>query len=314
MVEVQGDMAQPKTVPTDPTKAPTSAKASAVEAPFQISMLQESDRWLKMMVYSRHGGGKTELLGTSVDVPQMRDILFVSAESGHEVLYDSPRIENHDKIHLVKVQNFTQVARIQEFLKAYCVARDNNDVERMRKLYRIVNPDFDANAEPPRFRTVCLDSLTEIEAYAQYQILKIDQDTLMTDAGDMEVSGWPEFRKNLEMMKLTVRAYRNLPMHVLVAAAEGYSQDENKRYHYAPLMTGKLASQIQGFFDIVGWIVPGASSEVEPEAPRRVYVQPVAGGPRFDAKNRKPIFKQAYFENPNMLSIMRAIHFLKDPA
>ena len=126
-------------------------------------------------------------------------------------------------------------------------------------------------------------------------------------SGDIDTAGWPEFRKNNEMVKMLCRAFRDLPMHVIFICAEQWSQDEHKRYHYTPALTGKLSSQVQGFMDIVGWIVPGPVPEGKEEAPRRVYIQPVGGTggmPKFDAKNRRPVYTKAYFDDPSMDSIM----------
>src|SRR5690606_20279669 len=140
-------------------------------APFQITSLQNRDRWFKALIYGAHGSGKTQLAASSVDVDFMNDVLMISAESGEETLYDNPYIENIDRIYTIKVTKFMQVAQIQEFLRAYCSARDRNDVPTMRKLW-LQASGIDA-PEPPRFRTVIIDSLTEVEAYCVYQLLNI---------------------------------------------------------------------------------------------------------------------------------------------
>lgn len=317
MVEVAGTMPPPQKVQSaqatqqpsagDPTKG---AASRTVTAPFQISTMQTRDRWLKMLVYGGHGKGKTALLGSAVDIPMMRDVLMVDAESGDTTIWESDRIKNPELIHHIQATNFKQVAFVQEFLKAYCAARDRNDVAVMRKLYAQVTGVELEN--PPRFRTVIVDSITEIEAYCQYQILNIDEDKILKDDGDDIISGWPEFRKNFEMVKLLIRAFRDLPMHVLFSAAEGYSQDESKKYHYAPQLTGKLSVQSQGFFDIVGWVRRGSADAETGVAPTRVFVQPIEGGPRFDAKNRWAAYKKAWFDDPTMETIMRGIGLYRD--
>jgi hypothetical protein len=296
----------------DPSK---TAGQRAVSAPFQISMMQDRDRWLKMLVYGGHGRGKTELLGSAVDCLQMRDVLMLDAESGDLTLNDSERIHNPDLIHHIKVENFKQVAYVQEFLRAYCTARDNPNkaagLATMKKLYAQVTGIETDN--PPIYRTIIVDSLSEIEAYCQYQVLNVDEDKVLKDDGGMDVSGWPEFRKVFEMMKLLVRSFRDLPMHVLFACAEGYTKDEVNRHHYAPLMTGKLATQVQGFVDVVGRIMVGeVTADSNGEAPRRVYIQPISGSQRFDAKNRRSSFKPAYFDNPNMTTIMKDLGLYKE--
>lgn len=296
----------PASAPGDPSKTLGSIKVQG--APFRITTHQERDRWLKALWYARHGIGKTELAGSAVDVPEMRDVLYIDLERGGETFEDNPRIKNVDKMFQVAVNTFTAVAHIQEFLKAYCVARDANNVPQMRKLYALVYGQEIEN--PPMFRTVIVDSATELDAYCTYQVLKINIEG--NEIGDdIDTAGWPEFRKNLEMMKLMVRAYRDLPMNVIFLASETYTQDEQKKYHYSPAMTGKLSTQIQGFVDIVGYLVAGAATEDAPEAPRRLYVQPIGGGPKFDAKNRKSVYRLPYFDNPTMSTIMKGIGLTK---
>ncbi len=292
------------TAPSDPSK---TAGAARVNAPFQITGMQDRDRYFKGLFYGKHGAGKTELAASAVDVPAMNDVLMIDAESGDQTIADSVRIKNPEKIHHIRVTNFKQVAFVQEFLKAYCSARDRGDKATMSKLYAQVTGIQTDN--PPVYRTVIIDSLTEVEVYCTYQILKINPEAKLSEelGDDIETAGWPEFRKNNEMVKLLVRAFRDLPMHVLFVCAEGWTQDEMKRHHYSPQLTGKLSSQIQGFVDMVGWLTVGSATPDQPEAPRRMWVQPVSGGPKFDAKNRRSVFRQPFMDNPSMTTLFRDI-------
>lgn len=308
--EIAESQAPNPAVNADPSKSTNALRA--VTAPFQIQTMHTRVRWLKMLIYGKHGAGKTELAASAVDVEQMRDVLFISAESGDSTIDDNDRITNPDKVFTININTFKQAAFIQDFLVAYCKARDRDDVKAMKQLFCQVtgyDPKTLADEDVPRFRTVIVDSLTEIEVYCIYGLLSIDINKVVSE--EIEVAGWPEFRKNNEMVKLLVRAFRDLPMHVILVCAEQYTQDEQKKFHYSPQLTGKLSAQVQGFVDIVGWITVGASTAESPEAPRRVYIQPISGGPKFDAKNRRSVYKQAYFENPNMRSIMKSIGLLK---
>ncbi|KAH0536192.1 hypothetical protein GP486_008900, partial [Trichoglossum hirsutum] len=190
----------------------------------------------------------------------MGDVLMVDAESGDMTLQGSLRIKNVDNIHHIRVTNFMQVARIHDYLKAHCKHRDANDEEALYRLQaKVTGRTVDQLKEAgpaPRYKTVIVDSLTEVDVYCTYGILNLDVDKVLRgDTGDLDVAGWPEFRKNNEMIKLLVRAYRDLPLNVIFTCAEQWTQDETKKFHYTPALTGKLSGQVQGFVDIVGYLV-----------------------------------------------------------
>ena len=139
-------------------------------------------------------------------------------------------------------------------------------------------------------------------------------DALGLDVGDdMEVAGFPQFRKNMHIMQRVVRKFRDMPMHVIMTCAQSYSQDERKAFHYAPKLTGQLTGIIQGFFDVVGWLVPNSAQTDQTTgiAARFLFVQPQTA-PKADAKCRLASYKAAYFENPTMSTIMAKTGFIKE--
>ena len=78
-----------KTAPVNPVKPASAAGKPAVAVakkapPFRIRSKEEREkmRYLKVMIYGDYGVGKTWLAGTAVGVPQMQDVLVISAESG----------------------------------------------------------------------------------------------------------------------------------------------------------------------------------------------------------------------------------------
>lgn len=262
-----------------------------------------------MLVYAKHGVGKTTLIASAVDVPEMNDVLMIDAESGEMSLESNPRVKLADKIDRVRVSSFQQVAHVQEFLKAHCLHRDNNNIDGLKNLEsRFTGVPVSEIETPRRYKTVLIDSVTEVNQFVMYQIMGQATDMKLTeangDAADMEVARFEEFRKSNQMMQLLIRAYRDLPINVLMVCSEQYTQDEVKKFHYTPALTGKLSSQIQGFVDIVGYLKSGSIPEGGTEAPRRLFVQPVGN---FDAKSRIAKLKQSYFDNPTMTTIMAAI-------
>lgn len=305
------------TKPSSPILSPSATQATTVvpKGPaFLIRQVSTDSRWLKMLVYGGYGAGKTRLAGSAVLVPQMRDVLMIDAESGELTLATIKDAAWGDAvssyIDSVRVTSFKELARVQEFLKAHCTFRDLPPEEGNPKLKaleeRLMGDQYDPDKPARRYYTCMIDSLTEVETYSMYQLLGITDKTRL-DEEAME-SGWPEFRKNQTQILRTIRAFRDLPMNILMTAASDYSQDEQKRFAHKPALTGKLAKQCQGFMDIVGFlaIVQGADgSEV-----RRMMVKP---SPRWDAKCRFSSFKDAYYEDPTMKSILQSVGLLDVP-
>jgi hypothetical protein len=288
----------------DPTKQPQ--QKTIINAPFQIRPLGNQQQYLKMLVYGKHGSGKTTLLCSAADCAPMLDVLFIDAEQGATAVQGNPRIKNNHLVNHVRVTSFKEVAYIHQFLQAHCAARDANDLAKLRALEsRITGVPADEIVEPKKFRTAIIDSLSEIDQYCLYALRGVSQEQLLDDPGDIEQVEWKGYGKNNEMVKMLVRAYRDLPMHVLFSCSDQYTQNEVKKFHYAPQMTGKLATQVQGMVDIVGYLVVSALENDKGELPRRMMIQPgEINNARFDAKNRRASYKQSYFDDPCMADIM----------
>jgi hypothetical protein len=269
-------------------------------------------RFLNALFYGRHGGGKSTLAASAADVDEMRDVLVVTAEGGDVVYEGNPRIRNWELIDVIKVDRIEQFQKVYEWVKAHVNFRDRPDKEeQLRKLQDVAFPHVPDPQRLRRYRTVIVDSLTEIESMNLAKILGMDD--VGFDAGDeMEVAGYPQFRKNMHMIQKIVRQFRDLDINFLTICAETWVQDERKAYHYSPRLTGQLKDIIQGFFDVVGWIVPN-QTEVDPvtgNPKRRLFVQPQTQ-PRADAKCRLATYKGAYFDDPYMRDIMSQTGFIR---
>ena len=332
-------------VPSDTTTTATGASPSqrlspsgskvvqrADPPPFEIKSAARRDRWLKFGVYATHGAGKTYLMGSAVEVPNMRDVLMLNAEKGDLTLYDadfSVKVEDH--LDIVDASSMTQINWIYRFLKDHCTLRDRvYDARRLKKVNAASDEDVseatskladlearvyldrandlkDRTCQPREYRTLIIDSVTEAEAYCMNQLLNVTDQTSMADPG--QAAEWTEFKQNHGMILRMMRSFRDLPMHVLFSFQRGYTQDEMNKRLFMPLMTGKLASRVQGYLDMVGYLITANPTEAKPDiVPRRLYVQPSPTG-KFDAKNRFAKFKGSFFDDPTMHKILEAIDY-----
>lgn len=293
-----------------PMKTGGGSVKQASPGAFNVHTLEQEDRhkWLNLLVYGPHGAGKTTLLASAADVEEMQDVLVVTAEGGTVVFENNDRIANWKGLDIIKIDRIEQFSKVYDFLKAHIAWRDDPDKEeKLQGLQDMVLGEEAGRLR--RYRTVIVDSLSEIEAQNLAKIL--DLDSLGLDAGDdMEVAGFPQFRKNNHIIQRIVRQFRDLDIHVLMTCAQSYSQDERKVYHYSPKLTGQLRTNIQGFFDVVGWLVVGNKSAEDEAGPRRLFVQPQSS-PKADAKCRLAGFKEEFLDNPVMADVVYDMGVIK---
>lgn len=265
-------------------------------------------RFLKLLVYGAPGVGKTTLAATSLDVKHMKDVILINAESGDQAL-DGDLIDNVDDIFTVTVTTFKLLSRVHEFLKAHCKARDEDDgpdIDALRRMQASLTGEDEADIDKPaQFKTVIIDSLTEVEAHCFNQLLGVTHNTRIDEETD--TAEFKEYKQNNGMILRLVRNFRDLPMHVIFICAEQYDKDETNKFKYTPDMTGKLVKKIQGFMDMVGYLKlvrTDTAGEV-----RRLHVVPSANG-KFDAKHRYQTFKGKHFDNPTLNDMLKKIGFV----
>lgn len=274
----------------------------AIKAPqFRIETVERRERYLKMLIYGTYGVGKTTLAVSALDVPSMRDVIMINAEAG------DLSVDRSKNLDAITVQKFTTLGRINEYLKQHCKARDAGDKKFLitsEALLKGEDEEVVKKRGPRMYHTCIIDSLTELEAYCFNQLLGVTDTTRL----DEEVQGaeWAEYKKNNTMILRVVRAFRDLPMHVIFTCAEKYNQDETKKYKYVPDMTGQLSKKIQGFMDMVGYYVQGKDGD---KVQRRLYVMPSGQG-KYDAKHRYQDFKGEFFTDPTIKKILSEVGLL----
>jgi len=268
--------------------------------------------YVNMLIYGPFGSGKTILAATAQQCPEMANVLFVDGEGGIKSIRDFG-IAGVDTI---RINNFPAFNKLYEFLKKHAHFRDivlstaKDDPVHQQAWQNLIKLESwlkgkteEEIAEPRLYQTVVLDSLTEIQKYAMYHILGIDINQIALDADPVmpQIQHWG---KNAEMIRLLVRAFRDLEMHTIFTTLDTVDKDERDgSVMVGPSLPGKLSREIPAFLDIVGFMHV-LKDPADPKLLRRVLqVQPQG---KYNAKSRYKSLGTA-IEHPTMAKIFKTI-------
>jgi len=186
-------------------------------AGLRVTPVQERSPYLNILVYADSGTGKTTLAGSASEVEAMYPVLVVDIEGGTESLRHT-----YPNVDVVRVRTWNEMQQLYDTLHA---------------------------GDHP-YKTVVLDSLTEIQKFSMYQIM---EDLLKNNPDrDPDIPSMREWGKNIEQIRRFVRAFRDLDMHTIFTALVRI--DKNTRTGLEtrkPMLSGKLADEVAAFLDIV---------------------------------------------------------------
>lgn len=242
----------------------TKAKEEEVLTPktlggLRIQPVTETVDFINLLIYGNPGSGKTVFAGSSDAVPELRPVLFIDVEGGTMSLRD-----RYPDAEVVRVQSWNDMQLIYNEL--YAMEHD--------------------------YKTVVLDSLTEMQKFSMYNIMR---EVIENNPDrDPEVPGIREWGKNIEQIRRLVRAFRDLPMNTIVTALAVTDKDSDSgKIVTRPSLSGKLAMEVGGFVDIVGYIY---TKIIDGDVQRLMLTQ---GTDRVIAKDRSDTLPSVV-EHPDM--------------
>jgi len=208
--------------------------------------------FLKGIIYGRPGSGKTVMLPTMVG-----ETLILNVEGG-----------------LLSIRDKLTEGTVKSV--AVNTAQD------------IRNVSMELKTEDHTFKTVAIDSLTEVQKLVMVEI--------MAGQTDKDVPAMRDWYKCTEEMRGMIRFFRDLPMHVFFTCLPREDKDEQYGNIISrPSLSGKLADDACGYVDLVLYLLV---KEEEGELNRYCLTQPTD---RFYAKDRSG--KLDRFESPDLAAM-----------
>jgi len=211
--------------------ATSTELASLVEARkvggLNVSAADEQVPYLNMLIYGEPGAGKTVLAGSASIVEDMCPVLVVDVEGGTFSLRNT-----YPNVDVVRIKTFREMQNVYDELR-----KGNTG-----------------------YKTVVLDSVTEMQKASMFAIMI---DVMKEDSSrDPEIPSIREWGKNIEQIRRMVRAFRDLPMNVIFTCLSMTDKDQKTgKTSYGPSLSGKLAKEVSGFVDIVGFLYWKAASD-----------------------------------------------------
>ena len=242
-----------------------------------------------MMIYGEPGEGKTPLLGTVVDVPEMLPALLIDCDSGTLSVRDR---EGLNTLHLPKM---AAQLTLQE-------KRDISPWKALEETYRWLSQD------EHEYKTIMLDGGTEIQRYCELEFIAFGIQKKTSGDHDPELAELADYRRIHERMKRMYMRFRDLQtkdgrrINFLATAHEGKAKDDlTGKMFIQPLFIGKATVLISSVFDIIGRLT---TADVGSKKDVKVLVPAINGTAR--GRDRSGSLG-SFIEDPTMSKIAEKI-------
>lgn len=233
--------------------------------------VSEQRRTANILIYGGPGVGKTVLAGSASVCPEMGKVLIIDIEGGTMSLQNT-----YPNCDVVRIRDWAEMQKVYDEL-------------------------YEGNHD---YGTVVLDSLTEIQKFSMYLIM---EELLRSDPSrDPDIPSIREWGKNIEQTRRVVRAFRDLPVNtILTALAKAERNPKTGMTHTSPALSGRLANEVAGFLDIVGYMY---MKTVEGEIQRLLLTAPTETEVAKDRTGQLP----AVLEAPTMAALVSAVFTNKE--
>ena len=227
----------------------------------QVKPPSEVVDWINMLIYGEPGVGKTYLCGTAEDHPDTAPVLYLDIDGGVTTL------RHRTSLHVKAVRSIEKIKRNDEIILG------------INEIYEMLFQSIDKDTGKMPYGTVVIDRLDELADIDMRYIMR-DAFNRKPESVDIDVPSPREWGINRSHIRKLVRAFRDLPCHVIFVSGVTAFQEEGQPTKYSPGFAGKLRTELPGFVDIVGYYYSDNSTG---ELHRKIQFQ---GTRRVQAKDR----------------------------
>jgi phage nucleotide-binding protein len=232
---------------------------------------------MNALIYGEPGCGKTRIIGTCDAVPEMRKVCLLDVDGGAITLK-----ETYPNVDVYQVDTFAKLQKIYDALRA----------------------------GGHGYQTVGLDTITETNKYNMMDVMKA---LVQKDPNRNEyVPDRREWGINSEMTRRMIRAFRNLPLNVIMTAHLKDTEDQTTgRQIKRPDLPGQLSRQVAGFFDIVGFMYERQVKDEKTDAvvnKRLIGTKGIANTVAKDRFNKLPRIFEVKENGHTMQEIYQLVH------
>jgi len=245
--------------------AATAKKENPFIGELDIVHPAEAVPYLNMLIYGNPGVGKTTLLGTAQDHPETTPMLLIDVEAGVTTLRK----------------------------------RKDIDVITARSIQDIVDIHKKLHDKPGYYRTVCIDSLTELQQLDMRDIMR----EVVNKRPDLDpdVPSQREWGKSSQHIRRIVRGFRDLKCNTIMTALVSEQRDNENVLMFQPSVPGKLRQELPGFMDVVGYMFTNTEDQ---QLVRKIQF---VGTRRITAKDRTDALGDLVI-SPTVPKLMDLIH------
>jgi hypothetical protein len=237
----------------------------------------EINRYLKALIFSPPGHGKTRLLGSANQDPRTYPILLLDYEGGTSSLVGSdPPVD------------VWPIRSWEDYNEAYSLLKNTAH----------------------GYKSVALDSISEIHIFALMK--QLDEGGRSRKNPDLLEQG--DYGTALVQMRRLLWAFRDLPLHIFASSLVKEEMDPREGSVKKPALAGAFSDEAPGIFDVVSYLAltevqeTNEKGETVNQAHRMLILQ---NYPKFRTKVRAPITSQAPDEiwDPTVTSILDILGF-----